>query len=178
MITMNQLNALYIDKLERTGSHDQAIRKVWWDAYQRGANDKRLNMNLEFKLLSPTAKLPTRAHDSDAGLDLYFDVGVEMLGTAMAYRTGVAVNIPHGYVGFIWPRSGLTVKTGYDTLAGVIDAGYTGEIKVIVDKILGVGQGAKIAQLIVQPVMLWNPVLVDNFDATDRGANGFGSSGE
>lgn len=132
--------------------------------------------NLQFKLLSPTAKLPTRAHATDAGLDLYFDGACEMLEHCIAYKTGIAVNIPSGYVGLVWPRSGLTVKTGYKTLAGVIDAGYHGEVKVLVDKPLNIKHGDKFAQLLIQPIELWDPVLVNDFESTDRGMNGFGST--
>lgn len=133
--------------------------------------------NLQTKLLSTTAKLPARAHPQDAGLDLCYDGGVTLKSGCFSYPTGVAVSIPEGYVGLIWPRSGLTIKTGYDTLAGVIDAGYTGEIVVLVDKALDVKVGDKIAQLVIVPVALWDCVQVYEFTETERGDNGFGSTG-
>lgn len=136
---------------------------------------------LEIKLLHPDAKVPTRSHDSDAGLDLYWSGGLTnpppFVRQYTKYHTGIAVNIPKGYVGLIWPRSGLTIKTGYDTLAGVIDAGYHGEIIVISDTDLKAIPGDKIAQLIIQPVELPVPVVVTEFsDDSQRGTNGFGST--
>lgn len=132
---------------------------------------------MQVKILTPQAKVPTKAHPSDAGLDLCYSGGVTLKAGCFAYPTGVAINIPHGYVGLIWPRSGLTVKTGYDTLAGVIDSGYTGEIVVLTDKALDVQEGDKIAQLVVVPIWWGDLTVVDEFTQTARGENGFGSTG-
>jgi dUTP pyrophosphatase len=135
---------------------------------------------IKVKLLTPTAKLPTRNNPTDAGLDLYADEDVLIWGYEKI-RTGVAISIPEGYVARIAPRSGLAVKFGIDTLAGVIDSSYRGEVLVVLSTSTGepfsVERGDKIAQLLIQPVELWTPELVDELDETERGEKGFGSSG-
>ena len=138
---------------------------------------------VQVKLLHKDAKEPTRSHDTDAGLDLYANENVSISTTA-GVGTGVAVLIPEGYVGLIWPRSGLSAKHGIDVLAGVVDAGYTGEIKVIlsynrdIPSTYAVEKGDKIAQLLIQKIETPITVIVDEFDEeTARGDNGFGSTG-
>jgi dUTP pyrophosphatase len=92
--------------------------------------------------------------------------------------------VPQGYYARIAPRSGLAIKYGIDVFAGVVDAGYRGEVKVILmnasDKIFKVDVGDKIAQLIIQPCESWSPIEVatlDDLGDTERGTKGFGSSG-
>lgn len=137
---------------------------------------------LKVKRLTETAKLPTRAHPDDAGLDLYANENW-LLSTASRalINTNIIIAIPDGYVGLIWPRSGLAAKHGISVDAGVIDAGYRGPVKVLVtnsgDDDYAVHRGDKIAQLLIQPVSLMEPVEVDCLDETDRNAGGFGSSG-
>jgi len=137
---------------------------------------------LKVKRLTDTAKLPTRAHAGDAGLDLYANENW-LLSTASRalINTNISIAIPDGYVGLIWPRSGLAAKHGISVDAGVIDAGYRGPVKVLVtnsgDDDYAVHRGDKIAQLLIQPVSLMEPVEVDCLDETDRNAGGFGSSG-
>ena len=137
---------------------------------------------LKVKRLTDTALLPTRAHAGDAGLDLYADEAW-LLSTASRalINTNISIAIPDGYVGLIWPRSGLAAKHGISVDAGVIDAGYRGPVKVLVtnsgDDDYAVHRGDKIAQLLIQPVSLMEPVEVDCLDETDRNAGGFGSSG-
>jgi len=138
---------------------------------------------LPVKRLTETALLPTRAHPGDAGLDLYADeyAFVAYLDRALV-STGISVAIPHGYVGLIWPRSGLAAKYGISVDAGVIDAGYRGPIKVLITNASTVqhyeiNRGDKIAQLLIQPVSLMEPVDVDELNETERNGGGFGSSG-
>lgn len=144
-------------------------------------------------MLDKGAKMPTRAHPYDAGLDLYtpedvivprseasniglFDVDV---GSATV-DTGVHVEIPEGYVGFIKSKSGLNVMHGL-TAEGVIDAHYTGSIRVKLynhtSNRFGFKKGDKIAQLVILPCLLPELELVDNLEETDRGDSGFGSTG-
>lgn len=137
---------------------------------------------IKVKRLTETAKLPTRAHATDAGLDLYADeYGGMRKGGTRTIRTGIAMAIPNGYVGRIAPRSGLAVNHGIDILAGVIDSAYIGELMVALvnhgSAAYEVKPGDKIAQLLIQPVELWMPEEVDELDGTERGASGFGSSG-
>ena len=135
--------------------------------------------------LDDGATAPTRAHDTDAGLDLYAlhpaDIppgGRELIGT------GVHVSIPTGYVGMICPRSGLAHKHGLTVLnaPGIIDAGYTGEIKVNLhnteDRAVVLPSGARIAQLVITPIPDAHLVQVDTLDTTERGENGHGSTGQ
>jgi|TARA_R100000908_G_C3723451_1_gene125358 dUTP pyrophosphatase len=139
---------------------------------------------IKIKLLSDGAKVPTKAHKSDAGWDLYAS------GTSQPVyphkrrlvSTDISIAIPDGYCGLIWPRSGLSVKKGIDVLAGVIDSGYRGEIKVCLlntsDQMVHIHPGDRIAQLIIQKVEDIKFLEVDNLNDTDRGEGGFGSSGE
>lgn len=144
-----------------------------------------LSYELPVKKLTSTAKLPDKANLFDAGLDLYCDekeVVVLNPGERRLFSTGIAVGIPKGFVGLIWPRSGLAVKKGFDTMAGVIDAPYRGEVKVLIineDSVCQiVSPGDKIAQMIVQPVPDFTPIEVEDLDSTSRGDKGFGSSGQ
>ncbi|MBU9764696.1 dUTP diphosphatase [Mycobacterium sp. TNTM28] len=134
--------------------------------------------------------MPTRAHDGDAGVDLYSAQDVELApGQRALVPTGVAVAIPHGMVGLVHPRSGLAARVGLSIVnsPGTIDAGYRGEIKVSLinldpDTPIVVNRGDRIAQLLVQRVELPELVEVTSFDEagladTSRGDGGHGSSG-
>ena len=133
------------------------------------------------------ALLPVRAHAHDAGLDLKCGErhGVTLApGERALVDTGVAVNIPAGFVGLVHPRSGWAHKYGI-TVAnapGTVDAGYIGNVKVNLinhgDDVVSVGYGDRIAQLVIQRVELPELEIVDNLDQTTRGANGHGSTGE
>lgn len=131
--------------------------------------------------LDKGAKMPTRAHEWDAGLDLYaMEDGYIRANQSRTFDTGVHVQIPEGCVGFIKSKSGLMVNHGIKT-DGTIDAHYTGPIKVCLFNHGGskyeVKTGDKIAQLVIVPCLLPELELVNNLDETDRGANGFGSTG-
>lgn len=134
--------------------------------------------------------MPSRAHDGDAGVDLYSAQDVELApGQRALVPTGVAVAIPHGMVGLVHPRSGLAARVGLSIVnsPGTIDAGYRGEIKVSLinldpDTPIVVSRGDRIAQLLVQRVELPELVEVTSFDEagladTSRGDGGHGSSG-
>ena len=135
--------------------------------------------------LDDGATAPTRAHDTDAGLDLYSSRGCPINpGERRLVSTGVHVAIPPGYVGMICPRSGLAHKYGLTVLnaPGIIDAGYTGEIKVNLHNagpgFSGVNAGERIAQLVITPIANAQLVQVDALGATERGENGHGSTGQ
>jgi dUTP pyrophosphatase len=134
--------------------------------------------------------MPARAHDGDAGVDLFSAQDVQLApGQRALVPTGVAVAIPHGMVGLVHPRSGLAARVGLSIVnsPGTIDAGYRGEIKVSLinldpDTSIVVNRGDRIAQLLVQRVELPELVEVASFDEagladTSRGAGGHGSSG-
>lgn len=132
-------------------------------------------------MLDEGAFMPTRAHDADAGLDLYAreDTIVPAKESAK-FDTGVHVEIPPDMVGFLKSKSGLNVKHGL-TSEGVIDEGYTGSIVVKIYNHSGydymVKRGDKISQLVILPIAKPTLELVDSLEDTDRGSNGFGSSG-
>jgi deoxyuridine 5'-triphosphate nucleotidohydrolase len=140
---------------------------------------------LEIKLLTDSAKLPTYGSSDAAGLDLYADEILTLgTGSQVMVRTGIAVAIPRGHVGFIWPRSGLANKKRIDTRAGVIDSDYRGELKVLLVNDGGmafpINRGDRIAQLVIQKYSGDMPLMcVNEFSAhSERGANGFGSTGK
>ena len=135
--------------------------------------------------LDPELPLPARAHDGDAGVDLYSAVDVELEpGRRALVPTGVAVAIPHGMVGLVHPRSGLATRVGLSIVnaPGTIDAGYRGEIKVPLINLdprepFEIAPGDRIAQLIVMPVSRAVFVPVTELSESARGASGFGSTG-
>lgn len=137
---------------------------------------------LHCKKLLPDAILPTRAHPDDAGLDIYSveEVVVES-GQGRMVSTGVAVALPEGHVGMIADRSSLA-KKGLKTAGGIIDAGYRGEIKIVLwnisDQPLRLARGERIAQMLILPIATPTPCEVETLDSTARGQGGFGSTGK
>lgn len=132
-------------------------------------------------MLDGGAYMPTKAHDDDAGYDLRTPIDFAVLPTYTAViDTGVHVEIPKGYVGFLKSKSGLNIKNGIRS-EGVIDSGYTGSIKVNLynDEKKGVkfNTGDKITQLVFLPIPETELVLTNKFSETERGDNGFGSTG-
>lgn len=131
--------------------------------------------------LDKGAIAPSRGHNWDAGLDLYaMNDDLIPCGSRRTIDTGIHIEIPEGYVGYIKSRSGLMVKHGITT-DGTIDAHYTGAIRVCLFNHGGieypVKAGDKIAQLVIHPIALPRLELVDSLEETDRGDNGFGSTG-
>ena len=132
-------------------------------------------------VLDKGATMPTRAHESDAGLDLYARERKLIRGQSSAvFDTGVHIELPAGTVGMIKSKSGLNVKHGLIS-EGVIDVGYTGSICVklynLSDKDYIVEIGDKISQLVVMPFIAPSLDLVDKLEPTERGNGGFGSTG-
>ena len=137
---------------------------------------------LRVKRLTTTAKIPTRGSEHAAGLDLYADESSAVQpGEWAVIGTGIALAIPPGHVGLIWPRSGLAVRYAIDVLAGVLDSDYRGEVRVaLVNHGLlhfQVSPGERIAQLLIQPITMLDPVEAE-LDDTSRGQSGFGSTGK
>ena len=137
-------------------------------------------MNLKV-MLDEGAYMPERAHDLDAGYDLLTPVNVQIAARRGAtIDTKVHVMIPNGYAGFIKSKSGLLSRNNI-RVDGVVDAGYTGTIKVmmfndgLLDKTFRVGD--KIAQLVILPIETPELEEVSSLEETERGDNGFGSSG-
>ena len=137
---------------------------------------------LEIKKLDPSATIPTRSNRTDAGYDLYALEDLEIgPHNQKLVKTGISMAIPKGYVGLIWPRSGLAHKHGLDVFAGVIDAGYRGDIGVILynSKLdhYKVNKGDRVAQILLQKIESFELVEVSELNKTDRDADGFGSTG-
>lgn len=130
------------------------------------------------------AVLPRQAYEGDAGLDLAACEEIELLpGERASVPTGIAVEIPEGYAGFVQPRSGLAARHGIGVVnsPGLIDSGYRGEICVVLlntdrKQPFTVERGARIAQLVVAPVAAVRLVEVDELATSERGTRGFGSS--
>ena len=140
-------------------------------------------IRLEIKKLDPEATVPTKANRGDAGFDLYSvsDATIQP-NSREVIKTGISMAIPDGFSGLIWPRSGMAVKQGIDVFAGVVDAGYRGEVMVCLynssESPVEVSKGDRIAQMLIQPVPLVRIAEVSNLDDTSRGDGGFGSSGK
>lgn len=141
-----------------------------------------------FIRLTPEARAPSKAHDSDAGFDLYSieDVELSHETQTVLVKTGIAVAIPPGHYGRVASRSGLSVKNNIEVGAGVIDSGYRGEIMVKLhlfhtkpgdDPVL-LTKGSRVAQLIITPCPPVSMVLTDRLDNTERADGAFGSSGK
>jgi dUTP pyrophosphatase len=142
-------------------------------------------VEVRFARLNEKATLPTRAHEGDAGLDLYACEPAHIgPGERWSVGTGVAVEIPDGHAGLVLPRSGLAREHGIALVnsPGLIDSGYRGEIRVLLINndpadIFRVTPGDRIAQLLIVPVVTADPVEAETLAESTRGEGGFGSSG-
>jgi dUTP pyrophosphatase len=142
-------------------------------------------MTLRVQRLDERATMPRRAYPGDAGLDLHALEDCELAaGQRQLVRTGIAVEIPDGQAGLVLPRSGLAARHGIALVnaPGLIDAGYRGEVKVLLlntDRTTScrLAAGDRIAQLVLVDVRTPEVVEVGALATSDRGAGGFGSSG-
>lgn len=141
-----------------------------------------MDLKIKIKRLDPEAKLPSYAHLGDAGMDLYALEKVAVpAGASARIRTGVAVEIPDGYVGLCWDKSGLAMNHHLKVLAGVIDSGFRGELILSVFN-LGTEayvfeKGHKVMQMLIQKIE--SPIVEEASELSDssRGIGGFGSTG-
>jgi len=139
-------------------------------------------MKLKVKRIHENAKLPLYQHKGDAGLDVFSSIDY-VLGTGKVkpIPTGIKVAVPEGHVGLIWDKSGISLK-GVHRLAGVIDSGYRGEVRVVMvnlgDEPFVIEKGMKIAQLLIQPVVELEVIETEDLEETSRGEKGFGSTGK
>jgi dUTP pyrophosphatase len=165
---------------EHSGASAQSAKLDAWPAnrYPRA-------VRVEFRKLDPEVALPRRARDGDAGLDLAANADLVVgPGERAMVPTGLAVAVPEGHAGLVLPRSGLASRRGL-TLAnapGLIDPGYRGEITIAVVNLdpaekVDIRRGDRIAQLLVVPMALVEPVEVQEFPPSHRGEGGFGSTG-
>lgn len=140
-------------------------------------------MKLRIKKIDKDAIIPSYAYDDDAGFDLYTSKEVEIgIGERFMIPTGLALEIPKGYVGLVWDKSGLSINHGLKTLGGVIDSGYRGEVQVGVinlgDKLYTFHVGDKVAQMIIQKKETVEVEEVETLNDSEREGKGFGSSGK
>lgn len=140
-----------------------------------------LNESIKIKKLCDSAITPTHGSVEAAGLDLFTIQDADILpGQRAVLKTGIAMEIPFGMVGLIWPRSKLAVKMGIDVLAGVVDSDYRGEVMISLlntsDKTVELRKGDKCAQIIIQKHYSWLPIeVVDELQESDRGIDGINS---
>ncbi|KAA9393454.1 dUTP diphosphatase [Kocuria coralli] len=142
-------------------------------------------MDLKIQRLDPHLPLPAHARPGDAGMDLRARTDVVLQpGQRALIPTGIAIAVPAGWAGFVNPRSGLAAKHGITVVnaPGTVDSGYRGEIKVTLlntdlTEAFEISRGDRIAQLVLQRVAVVDVVEVDQLDETERGRQGFGSSG-
>lgn len=142
-------------------------------------------MEIRFKRLNPSGRLPEAANPGDAGVDLHAAEDAHIgPGERWKVGTGIAVEIPAGHAGLVLPRSGLADRHGIALVnsPGLIDSGYRGEIGVLLlntdpAEIFRVSEGDRIAQLMIVPYVDPEPVEVEELSPSERGGDGFGSSG-
>jgi len=139
-------------------------------------------MILKVKKLHQEAIVPKFALHGDAGMDIFSieNVSIHPMGR-ISCSTGIALKIPNGHAGLIWDKSGISHGSGVKTLGGVIDENYTGEIKVglinLSNEVYTISKGQKIAQILIQKVEQPDVEETGELEETNRGENGFGSTG-
>lgn len=164
---------------KKTISLDRLKRCVRFMPEVKSKQEQQRPVNMK---LDPGAYLPVRGHSTDAGLDLRaYESGMVEPHGSRVFRTGVHIELPRGTAGLLVSKSGLNVKSNI-TSTGLIDEGYTGEILVKLynhgsEKHL-VRAGDKISQLVIIPVLTPELVLTEHLAESDRGDNGFGSTGK
>ncbi len=142
---------------------------------------------IRFRRMTPDAVTPTYAHDGDAGMDLCATRDVTLRpGESAMVGSGIAIQLPRGFAGFVHARSGLGSKgLVIKHSTGVIDSGYRDEIKLVLfnnnpitsDRVFHVKKGDRVAQLVIQHVACATMVEAESLEDTERGTGGFGSSG-
>jgi len=140
-------------------------------------------MIVKVKKLKPDANLPSYAHEGDAGMDIYScEDKLIKAGERATVSTGISLEFEKGYAALVWDKSGLAAKHGIKTMAGVGDSIYRGEYKIVLlntsDSDYYIKKGDKICQILIQPVEQAEIEEVFELGKSERGENGFGSSGK
>jgi len=140
------------------------------------------SIKIKVKKLRPDAITPHYNHEGDAGMDLYAVEDIILWpDEPVAVPTGLSIELPTGYVALVWDKSGLSLKEGIKTMAGVMDSNYRGEYKIVLinttNQYYYIDKGDKIAQLLIQPVMRAEVEETRELSETSRGSGGFGSTG-
>lgn len=188
ILTRAQINDLLWQEIKKVLARDNIVKKLapnFINTQEFSAMAPEPHQQPRLKLivqrLTPQAKLPTRAYAHDAGLDLYANDYYSLFPRDRALiQTGIKIAIPSGCAGLIWDKGGIA-KDGIHAIAGVVDAGYRGEVTVnlinLSEDIYHIAPGQKIAQLLIQPVAYPQIVAKPVDDSTDRNTSRFGSSG-
>ena len=139
-------------------------------------------VKIKIKKLHSDAKVPSYAHEGDAGMDVYSNEDLIIgAGKRVLVSTGISTEFPVGYVALVWDKSGIAVKGGVTKMAGVIDAGYRGEWKIALlntsEEDYEIKKGEKIAQVLLQKVESPEIEIVEDVENSSRGDGGFGSTG-
>jgi len=140
-------------------------------------------MILKIKKLHPDAIIPQYAHEGDAGMDLFsIEDKIIKPNERVSIGTGLSMEYENGFCTIIWSKSGLAINHGIITIGGLIEPNYRGEYKVLLlntsDKDFEIKKGQKIAQLIIFPVAYAKIEKVQELSESNRGTNGFGSTGK
>ncbi len=139
-------------------------------------------MKIKFKKLHEDAITPKYAKPGDVGMDLHsIEEFILKPNETRLTKTGISIQLPHGYASLIWPRSGLASKKSIHVMGGVIDPEYRGDYGVILKNLsqedFEVTKGMRIAQLLIQPVEIADMEEVEELDDTERGSGAFGHTG-
>ncbi|MEK6875473.1 MAG: dUTP diphosphatase [Nanoarchaeota archaeon] len=141
-------------------------------------------ISIKIKKLNPDAIIPCYAHKGDAGMDIFScENCILKAGERKGILTGISMELPLGYVALVWDKSGLALNKGIKTMAGVCDAGYRGEYKIVLfntsrEENININKGDKIAQILIQKVEQCEIKEVSELENSSRGENGFGSTGK
>jgi dUTP pyrophosphatase len=182
---LKEISGIYPDY--EYGKELEELFKINFDEMSDGVVAMFNNKDLYVELIDDSLELPSYAYETDSGFDLYSteDVVIPKFGRSLV-STGIKLGIPEGYEIQIRPKSGLAINQGLTVLntPGTIDAGYTGEIKVIIFNTNNIEvlikKGSKIAQAVLSPVVSGkhvNIIKTSSVETRDRGDNGFGSTG-
>jgi len=177
IMTREEIHNLIWAKINKLINHNNHIPFLNTLNYEKSINQP----TLKIAKIKPNAKIPQRAHEGDAGLDLYAaDYYSLFPGDSVTVSTGIKMAIPAGYAGLIWDKSGVA-KSGIHTTAGVIDSNYRGEIMINIinlsQDIYNIAPEQKIAQILIHPTPNLEIKEARIDDETSRNSNGFGSSG-
>ena len=139
-------------------------------------------ITMKVKKLNPLAIIPTKAHEEDAGWDIYTtDSFIIPPGERRSFNTGITMEIPYGWAGLYWPRSSLGFLKGLHVLGGVVDSGFRGEHRVCLVNLsnepVAIQAGDRIAQMVLQRVYTGQMEEVEELSPSVRGENGWGSTG-
>ena len=141
-----------------------------------------MSLEIKIKKINSDAILPKYAHRGDAGMDLFSAEELILKPKhRIAVKTGISIELPKDYVGLVWDKSGVVLKSGIKTIAGVMDSGYRGEYKIVLVNLSSnnfeIKKGQKIAQLLIQKIETPKIEIAEELSKTKRGEGGFGSSG-